>query len=67
MSIENPTNSMHKGLNLMTVEEYSKMSNPEKILNIVKKTMDGAQPFSEIGNAYIGKESYPVDIKLPKQ
>ena len=50
-----------------SVEEYSKMSNPEKILNIVKKTMDGAQPFSEIGNAYIGKESYPVDIKLPKQ
>ena len=35
--------------------------------NIVKKTMDGAQPFSEIGNAYIGKEGYPVDIKLPKQ
>jgi hypothetical protein len=50
-----------------SVEEYSKMSNPEKILNIVKKTMDGAQPFSEIGNAYIGKEGYPVDIKLPKE
>jgi hypothetical protein len=49
------------------VEEYSKMSNPEKILNIVKKTMAGSQPFSEIGNAYIGKQGYPVDIKLPKE
>ena len=50
-----------------SVEQYSKMSNPEKILNIVKNTMAGSQPFSEIGNAYIGKEGYPVEIKLPKE
>ena len=51
-----------------SVKEYSKMNQPEKILNIVKRSLvDGAQPLSEIGNAYIGKEGYPVDIKLPKQ